>query len=117
MDELKRQRLEAAGWKAGTVNDFLQLSPEESEIVEVKLALSRKLKSLRKNGHLTQTSLAEKMSSSQSRVAKIEAGDPSVSVDLLIHALLCVGATRAEIGQVFIDTRDTSDNENELVLA
>ena len=34
MDLAKRQRLEAAGWKIGTVAEFLELTPVESEIVK-----------------------------------------------------------------------------------
>lgn len=115
MDELKRQRLEAAGWKVGTVEDFLELSPVEAEIVELKLALSQKLKHLRTNQHLSQTSLAKQMNSSQSRIAKIEAGDPSVSLDLLIRGLLTVGATKVDIAQAICDPEETISREGELM--
>ncbi|MBD2608385.1 helix-turn-helix transcriptional regulator [Scytonema hofmannii FACHB-248] len=110
MDDLKRKRLEAAGWKIGTVNDFLELSPLEAEIIEMKLALSQKLKQFRKNQEITQTSLAKRMNSSQSRVAKLESGDPSVSIDLLIRGLLSVGATKTDIALAFC-----KDEENNLV--
>ena len=42
------------------------------------------------------------MGSSQSRIAKIESGDPSVSLDLIIRALLTSGATRQELAQVIM---------------
>jgi DNA-binding XRE family transcriptional regulator len=100
MEENKRRQLELAGWKVGTVDEFLELSPEESELVEFKLALSRHLKKLRNNQHLSQEALAKRMSSSQSRVAKIESGDPSVSIDLLVRALVYTGANRKEIAEV-----------------
>ena len=41
MDEEKKKRLEAKGWKVGTVAEFLELTPEEAMLVEIKLALSR----------------------------------------------------------------------------
>lgn len=104
MEENKRQQLELAGWKVGTVDEFLGLSPEESELIELKLALSRHLKKLRTNQHLSQEALAKRMSSSQSRVAKIESGDPSVSVDLLVRALVYTGATRQDIAKAIIVT-------------
>jgi len=48
---------------------------------------------------LTQTELAKHLGSSQSRVAKLEAGDTSVSLDLLIRGLLAVGASRKDVAQ------------------
>jgi DNA-binding XRE family transcriptional regulator len=97
MELIKRQKLEAAGWKVGTVADFLQLSPEEVEIIEIQLSLSKSLKQLRKEKQLSQQELARNIQSSQSRVAKMEAGDPSVSIDLLIKSLISLGAARKDI--------------------
>ena len=82
MDTIKRQRLEAAGWQVGDAADFLGLSPQEVAFIEIKLSLCKRLKQLRLNQNLSQESLAKKIHSSQSRVAKMEAGDPSVSLDL-----------------------------------
>ncbi len=86
MDSVKRQRLEEKGWKFGTVQEFLELSPEEAAFIELKLKLSKRLKELRLSHQLSQTALAGRLNSSQSRVAKMEAVDPSVSTDLLISA-------------------------------
>ena len=97
MDEIKRQRLEAAGWKIGEAEEFLELSPEEAALIELKLALSRRLKEMRREHRLSQAELAMRINSSQSRVAKMEAGDPSVSTDLLIRGLLSTGATCKDI--------------------
>lgn len=97
MEKAKRKRLEAKGWRVGTVADFLELEPEEAALIEIKLALSRNLKQ-RREPQMTQTELAEKIGSSQPRVAKAEAGSNSVSLDLLIRAMLATGATPQEIG-------------------
>ena len=97
METTKRQRLEAAGWKVGTVAEFLGLSPEEEAIIEIRLSLSKSLKKLRQQEQLSQQKLAENINSSQSRVAKMEASDRSVSIDLLIKSLLSLGATREDI--------------------
>jgi predicted XRE-type DNA-binding protein len=97
MELTKRQKLEAAGWKVGNAAEFLQLSPAEIEIIEIRLSLSKSLKQLRQQKQLSQTELASDISSSQSRVAKMEAGDPSVSIDLLIKSLLSLGAARKDI--------------------
>jgi predicted XRE-type DNA-binding protein len=97
MEPTKRQKLEAAGWKVGSVTEFLELSTEEEVIIEIRLSLSKLLKQLRKQQKLSQQKLAENINSSQSRVAKMEASDPSVSIDLLIKSLLALGATREDI--------------------
>ncbi|HEY9301832.1 MAG TPA: helix-turn-helix domain-containing protein [Phormidium sp.] len=99
MDAQKRKRLEAAGWSVGDASDFLGLSKEETALVELKLALSKRLKQQRLSQQLSQTVLAKQIGSSQSRVAKMEAGDPSVSLDLLVKALLFAGATVSSIGE------------------
>ena len=100
MEAAKRKRLEAAGWSVGSATDFLKLSPEEAAFVELKLRLSESLKRRRLSKRLSQAALAKKIKSSQSRVAKMEASDPSVSLDLLIRALLAIGATRNDLARV-----------------
>lgn len=95
----KRAKLEAAGWAVGSTADFLALSPDESAFVEMKLALSQSLRQWRTRKKLTQGELAKALSSSQSRVAKMEAGDPTVSVDLLLRSLLKLGATPKDIAR------------------
>ena len=97
MDHKKQKRLQDAGWRIGSASDFLGLSEAEEELVAMKLALSDKLKKARERRGITQTELARRMGSSQSRVAKMEAGDPGVSLDLLVQGLLAVGASRREI--------------------
>ncbi len=99
MDKPKREQLTKKGWKAGSVADFLQLSPEESAYVEMKLALSAKLRERRRKNQLTQAELARAIASSQSRVAKMEAGDPTVSIDLLVKSLLALGVSRKELAR------------------
>lgn len=97
MDAEKRERLEAAGWQVGGTEDFLGLSEEEADFIELKLALSTSLRELRTEQGLSQSALARKIGSSQSRVAKMEASDPTVSLDLLVRALLAMGASRRDI--------------------
>lgn len=112
MNEEKRQRLQTAGWSIGNASHFLGLTSEEADFIELKLALARRLKQLRLSHQLSQTALAKRMNSSQSRVAKMEAGDPSVSVDLLICGLLAIGATRREVGEVIIGSRSEPENKS-----
>ena len=99
MDKSKKRRLEAKGYRVGNAEDFLGLSAEESAYIDMKMALSQALVQRRKRRRLTQIELARKLNSSQSRVAKMEKGDPTVSVDLLVKALLAMGATRQSIAK------------------
>jgi DNA-binding XRE family transcriptional regulator len=94
-----RCKLKKKGWKTGSVAEFLDLSAEESAYIEMKLALSEKLKERRRRSNLTQAELAKAIESSQSRVAKMEAGDPSVSIDLLVKSLLAMGVSKKELGR------------------
>jgi len=98
MDTKKKKILESKGYKVGTVEEFLGLSSEESEYIELKLALSEALKKRRKKSKLTRTQLAKMLKSSQSRVAKMEKGDPTVSVDLHIKSLP-MGADKKSIAR------------------
>jgi predicted XRE-type DNA-binding protein len=100
MKREKKKRLEAAGWAIGDVTDFLDLRAEEREFVEMKLALADGLKRRRKDQELSQESLARLLGSSQSRVAKMEAADRTVTVDLLVRSLLALGATSTDVARI-----------------
>jgi ribosome-binding protein aMBF1 (putative translation factor) len=101
MNSARLKKLQAAGWKVGSAKDFLKLSDEEARLVELKLSLTNALKQARQKRRLSQIDLAQRIGSSQSRVAKIEAGDPSVSLDLIVRALFATGATRQELQRAF----------------
>ena len=100
MDSKKKKKLEAKGWATGDASDFLGLSPEEARFIDLKLALKDSLKAERLKQKITQVELAKMIGSSQSRVAKMEAGDPSVSVDLLLKALLTLGVTKKQLSKI-----------------
>jgi DNA-binding XRE family transcriptional regulator len=99
MDKGEKARLAKNGWKVGTVTDLLDLSADESAYIKMMLALSEKLKERRLRRKLTQAQLAIAIESSQSRVAKMEAGDPTVSIDLLMKSLLALGVPKKELGR------------------
>jgi predicted XRE-type DNA-binding protein len=99
MDNKTKKKLEDAGWKTGDAQDFLDLSNAEAAFIDMKLALAHDLRALRKERRLNQTQVARIVGSSQSRVAKMEAADPSVSVDLLIRSLLKLGAERQDVAK------------------
>ncbi|GMQ91675.1 MAG: hypothetical protein BMS9Abin11_0986 [Gammaproteobacteria bacterium] len=100
MKAAKRKKLESRGWKVGSAADFLGLSEEEAAYVEFKLKLGNRLRKIRSQKHLTQEELADRLNSSQSRVAKMENGDRSVSIDLLVKSLIELGVTNKDIAKV-----------------
>ncbi len=99
MNAATRKRLEADGWVLGSIREFLGLSDEEAALVEIKLALSKLLKEQRAASGISQVELAKRIGSSQSRIAKLEAVDPSASVDLLMRSALGAGATAEDIAK------------------
>jgi ribosome-binding protein aMBF1 (putative translation factor) len=103
MKASKRQALEKAGWKVSSTDEFLGLSKEESAYIEMKLSLAEALRKQRLKKHLSQVDLAALIASSQSRVAKMESGDSSVSMDLLIKSLLALGTTKKALASAIVD--------------
>ncbi|MBN2321117.1 MAG: helix-turn-helix domain-containing protein [Acidobacteria bacterium] len=107
MHSNKRKRLEAKGWKVGDAKKFLGLSPEEEAYVEIKLSLSESFRAQRLRRKMTQSDAAKLLKSSQSRVAKMEAGDSSVSLDLLVRSILALGVSGKRLIQS-LSTRKSS---------
>lgn len=101
MDAAKRKFLEKAGYRVTTAAEFLELTEVEQAMVETKLALAAQIKAKRQSMHLTQTALAKRMDSNQSRVAKIEAADPTVSLDLMARALFALGTKPKQFAKAF----------------
>lgn len=101
MDKKRRAQLEAKGFKVGGVRDFLpDLTDEDMEIIEMRIALVKAIKHHRTKAlKISQVAFAARIGSSQSRVAKMEAGDRSVSLDLMMQALVKSGLTRKQIGR------------------
>jgi ribosome-binding protein aMBF1 (putative translation factor) len=99
MKGIKKRRLVRTGWVVGDSAQFLKLSVEEKRFIELKLALATGVRELRERKGLTQASLAHRLGSSQSRVAKMEAADRSVSLDLIMRSFLTIGATSTEIAK------------------
>jgi ribosome-binding protein aMBF1 (putative translation factor) len=103
----KKKRLEAKGWKIGSAKEFLGLSAEEEAYIEIKLRLAESLREQRLRRQMTQSDLAKAIKSSQSRVAKMEAGEGSVSLDLLVRSLLALGASSKSLIRL-ISTRKSA---------
>ena len=105
MRKVKRRRLERAGWRVGSTREFLGLSDEEAAFIELKLSLAQSLRKERQKQGLSQMQLAKLLESSQSRVAKMEAGDRSVTLDLLVRSLLAIGTTRRQLARIIVAER------------
>ena len=95
-----KKRLERAGWKVGTVSDFLGLSKEDEAFIELKVALAKALRRRREDRGLTQVDVAKLVGSSQPRVAHMEGGETSVSIDLLVRTLLALGSSLNDVARV-----------------
>lgn len=100
MEKTKKKRLEEKGWRIGSAAEFLELTSDENRYIELKLALGEHLKKRRRSRRYSQEALAKLLKSSQSRVAKMEAADPSVSLDLLVRSLLALGSSEKELAKV-----------------
>ena len=108
MRSSKRKRLEAKGWKVGSTKEFLGLSSQEEAYIEIKLSLAETLRNQRLRRQMTQSDLAKTIKSSQSRVAKMEAGESSVSLDLLVRTLLALGAPSKNLTRLLSPRRSAS---------
>lgn len=97
MNKAKRQAVTAAGFRVGDAEDFLELTEEERRLVELRVALSRTVRRLREGQSLTQQQLADRLQSSQSRVAKLEVGASDVSLDLLFRGLFAMGGGLSDL--------------------
>ncbi len=100
MDKKKRQQMEQKGFQVGSAAEFLELTPEEEAYIDIRLAISNFVKNQRTKSGWTQEQLARGIGSSQSRIAKIEGGDPGISIDLMIKALLRLGTSKKQIGEL-----------------
>ena len=100
MQKIKKDRLVSTGWQLGDAANFLELTAKETAFVEIKLALADYLRWKRTEQGWTQSEVASQLRSSQSRVAKMEAADASVSLDLFVKSLLTLGASRRDVGRV-----------------
>lgn len=100
MNGSKRKKLERAGWKVGTAAELLGLEPAEAAYIELKVRLAMELAARRLKLHLSQKAVADRVRSSQSRVARMEAADPSVSLDLIVRSLLALGVAPKPIEEL-----------------
>ncbi len=100
MDEKKQSKLVTKNWKIGESRDYLKIDSEEMALIELKVSLGNTLKNKREQKEITRSQLAESLHASQSIIEKMETGDPSVSVNLLIDSLLSLGLSKDELAKL-----------------
>jgi hypothetical protein len=98
-------KLHQAGFRVGTVQQFLNLSDGEMALIELKIRLIDRLKAVRLSAGVSQQRLAKLIASSQSRIAKMGAGSPDVSLDLICRALFALGVSRQDVGRAIASKR------------
>ncbi|OQY49175.1 MAG: transcriptional regulator [Candidatus Parabeggiatoa sp. nov. 2] len=112
MDKDKQAKLASKGWKIGTVNEFLELTPAEATYIELRLALSENLQQRRTQKQLTPSQFAQLLNANPSQIEKLETGEASVSLDFLIRSLLTLGATVKELAEIMVHSQDFAGNPN-----
>jgi hypothetical protein len=97
MNRVRRKALDAASWTFGDAEDFLELTPEERQLVQLRLAVSNAFRKRRLILRLTQAETARRLRTSQARVAKIEAAAQDVTLDLMFRGLICLGGSIKDV--------------------
>ncbi|MHB1556852.1 MAG: helix-turn-helix transcriptional regulator [Isosphaeraceae bacterium] len=97
MNSEKRRALEEAGFVFEDAEDFLELTAEERQLVELRVTVSRAVRDRRVSQKLTQQEVAARIHSSQSRVAKLESGSSDVSLDLMFKGFFALGGTMQDL--------------------
>jgi len=97
MDKKVQSALEEAGYRFMDAADFLELTEEERQLVELRMVIRRKIRFQREKLNMTQQQLAKKMNSSQSRVAKMESGASDVSLDLMFRGFFAAGGRLSDL--------------------
>jgi predicted XRE-type DNA-binding protein len=93
MHARRAKKLKEKGGRVATAQKFLGLSDLDMAVVELRVALATALQQRRKQAKLTQVQLAKTIQSGQSRVAKMEGGDPQAGLESLVRALRATGTT------------------------
>jgi transcriptional regulator with XRE-family HTH domain len=110
MDKDKQAKLALKGWKIGTVNEFLDLTPAEATYIELRLALSENLK--QRQTQITSSQFAQLLNANSSQIEKLETREAEVTLDFLIRSLLTLGATVKELAEIMVHSQDFAGNPN-----
>lgn len=97
MDARTKKALERAGWTHGSYADFLQLTPEEKMIVDMRIAATLELERQRRATRLSQAEVARRMGTRQPNVSALFRNPGGATLDTLCRALAAYGLGRREI--------------------
>ena len=76
---------------------WLDLTPEEVAVIDMKIRLGDELRARRRKKRLSQERAAEILETSQGRVSKMERGQ--ATLDQLARSLLALGGSPEEVGK------------------
>lgn len=105
MDAERKRRLEAAGFKFGTVGELFGLSEAEEQLVELKVVIADAVRELRDTRALSQSDLARLVGTGQARISKLERSAESTSLDTLVRCLLVLGASRKDLARTIANAK------------
>lgn len=83
-----------------SIQELLGLSDADVLLIDLKIVLKAAVKKHRLKVGMTQKALAELIDSSQSRIAKLEGGDSSVSIDMMINCLFHMGVKELGLASI-----------------
>ena len=96
------KRIKAAGYKVTTADEWLGLTPEESQLVDIRLALAEQLEEVRKEKGISQAQLAARMGTKQSGIARMVNRPETSSMDNLVKGLIALGVPISKIAACLI---------------
>ena len=102
MNAEKMKRIKAEGYKVTTADEWLGLTPEESQLVDIRLALAEQLEEVRKEKGISQAQLAAKMGTKQSGIARMVNRPETSSMDNLVKGLIALGVPISKIAACLI---------------
>jgi len=97
MDSAEKKRLEADGWKFGTVAEFLEMTPEEAELMELRHTVRMRVREARLAQGITQGELAKRLKTSQPRIVALEGTATDVGLELGFRALFALGVKSSDV--------------------
>ena len=97
MKEVKKRILEVNGYKVTDSDAWLGLSKEESQLVDIRVALAQELERVRKAKGITQAELARRVGTKQSGVARMLNNPDTSTMDNLVKGLMALGEPISKI--------------------
>lgn len=104
MDADKRARLEAAGFVAIHPYDWLGLTPEQRQLVDLRVRLVVELQRARTRLGLTRRQMAARTGLTAKLVAEIDAGGLDITLEQLFQSYFALGGSLAALSPLPADS-------------